>query len=300
MPPEFSQIIDHPIQPGWLAHGRDIYLDPTHRKMIGERFKETGEDIEVLLGAMALAGAITDSERMRHESESRGDLRLDQNHRLHVYTELAGKPDEIGKYINWFSQVGQDCFDHAETRSDLKEIGSDLWGMRQAGDWSGTGPIDDAAETIQDKLLEVNPAAIVRILKRGSGVGKSYFVTPLGHVANSQYNPEFKHAIISRKRAAAKIIIPGKNPMHVYKRSFALAVIDQLDEEDKAIFRAAYRNYDNFEDNLKKNSTPAGVLGREFEKAIHPKVRSKSRRIIPISAHYFVAMSLPEEMQPAA
>lgn len=288
MPPEYNPIIDHPVQAGWLSHGRDIF-DSKHKAMLTERFADTGESIEAVLSAVALAGSITDGYRMSHEAQSRGELDLNEPQRNQQYSDLAGRPERVGEFISWFGTIAAECFEHASTRRDLLKIGLELGGMRQAGDWSGTGPLDDMAKSIPSILPKIDPSAKVRILERGKAVQKNYVILPLGHVVMGRYDPNFEFALIRRRRGAADVHLNGKYPIQIFKESSAVVAINKMDETDVTLLRKAYLKSDNLPANKKRNSSPAGVAGREFERSIRFK-RERSLTTIPISAHYVMVM----------
>lgn len=290
MPPDYNFSINHPVQTGWLAHGRDIY-DTTHEAMLTERFRDTNENIQSLLAAVALTGSIADAKRMSHEHQSRGELGLGKDHLFHAYTEFAGRPKRVGKFIAWFSTIAQACFEKEDIRKDLQKIGLELGGMRQAGDWSGTTPLDDMAKSIPVELACEDPSAQVRVLERGRAVQKNYVLQPLEHINEGMYNPDFHYAMVRRRRGVADILIPGKHPIEIFKESAALVIIDQMSEKEALVIREAYKDQANFAVNGQKNSGPAGAAGREFERAIQ-ELRNESRSVVPVSAHYVMNMRI--------
>jgi len=285
--------------------------------------------MEALLSNLALAGAITDAGRMTHESTSRGILHVHDGsygmgdwrdatgqsdstqsveqvqacERLKTYTELAGNPKRIGEFICWSASIAPEGFEHTDAQT-VKKIGLDLGGMRQAGNWSGTGPIDDMAATIPDAVRAEQPESIVIETEKGKQVRKTYEVAPLDHYSTGSYNPNFSYALITRTRSAATIDIPGVPHMDVWKVSHAMLVLSQLgsyDEKELAVFRESYATAEQAERMRVKNSTPAGIGGRAFDAVIPSPDRSESTLFVPVSANFFVTMdrpgtSLPEDI----
>lgn len=294
MPPHYNAVINHPVQIGWFETNRAQYESRQTIDRLSERFADTGEDMARLLGDLALAGIRTDVNRITHENASRHALVIN-DYELATYTEIAGRPERVGKLVDWFCERAYDFFDRTQhDRKPPMAVGLELGGMTQAGDWSGTGPLDAMANSLPDQVLVEDSRAQVAI-RTGKAIHKGYSMEPLNAVRNGAYYPDFPYALVRRRRSAADIVMHDRLRAEVKKEAVMMVAVNQLFEDDRHLVRNAYGDWSNFEANNAKNSTTAGVLGRVVEQAIREE-REASTAVIPVSAHYYVTAKRPAEL----
>jgi hypothetical protein len=287
--PSLSVLIDHPAQPGWLQRVNELYSDERKAKIV-ETFEIAEEDQEDFLRDVDMAANFVDSKRMTHESESRGLLGLnDDESLLEEYLAFAMGELNVVEYLGRFSLLGQAAL---RRNPGKKKLGVELGGMRQAGEWSGTGQLDARAESIPEGLTAKYPTAVVDILKGSKHIQKNYVTNALHYIQDGRYVPDFPNLLVRRRRGAANVWMPGmypEYPIHIVKEASAVVLRRRMDEREAEVVHDGYATYEMFQQNNGvKNSRAAGAAGRAFEQSIH--AREASKVVFPVSAHFYAVM----------
>jgi hypothetical protein len=314
--------IDHPMQPGWIEAGLDIMDEPRPRQVITERFGETYPNLQGLLRAIGDASRQLDSVRQIHERWNTQKLKIGAialgGAHAQEYNGSMCDPERIGNRILWFAKLTTALytrFDSLQTHDEerlksltqsvngvehFRKIAIDIWGKRQGGIWDSTADMDKAAKTIPDKVLELAPDAGIQ--SRGEiDDDISYTFHPVGvQYGGKAGNPtaDFKTGTVRRRRTEHIIRIPGSKEVSVIKESYGLILLDEMRDEESADYRRAilesYRKPS--EDNFKVNSDPARAAGSVFEQGIID--RHKTRKVVPLGAHYYMATGWGRELTP--
>jgi hypothetical protein len=109
---------------------------------------------------------------------------------------------------------------------------------------------------------------------------------------------DFKTGTVRRRRTEHIIRIPGSKEVSVIKESYGLILLDEMKDEESADYRRtileSYRKPN--EDNFEANSDPAKAAGSVFEQGIID--RHKTRKVVPLGAHYYMATGWRRKLTP--
>ncbi|MGB4758848.1 MAG: hypothetical protein WBP26_02210 [Candidatus Saccharimonadales bacterium] len=281
--------IDHPVQEDWLGVGRSL-PSGYQKELLTERFANSKQDPLVIIEMSKIAIMQSDVTRQMHERSTFGVLSGANRGRAREYVDTAGNPDEIGGYIRWFSKAVQSHIKHPNYRpnKDLAKLGLELGGVRQVGDWDNTKELDEMIRTIPDRAQSERGLDVsVRERPRQRAVAYRYEPMP-GDIFS-----ESKFGRVRRRRAVADVHVEGAVDLHIFKESLGMAVLGELDADDRSRILSDVKNsgaQNSFTKAGRNNTIAAQIAGEYFHQAID--TRGGDRNIVPISAHYVMVACL--------